>query len=277
MTRSPYLCRCAPALLGVFCTFAVLTIANSSERQAHGQSDAATKGLEIAKEASRRDDGFGDSQALLTMAMTIQGGQTINREMRQKVLEVEGDGDKIMMVFDRPRDLKGTAILTFTHKREPDEQWVYLPALKRVKRISSADRSGPFMGSEFAYEDLSSQEVEKYSYLYLRDEEWDGQLCFVVERTPIDPNSGYTRQITWIDQQEYRPLRVDYYDRKNELLKTMTASNFSQYLNQYWRPAEMVMYNHQNGKQTSLLFSDYNFRVGTRESDFTPNALTRAR
>ena len=110
-------------------------------------------------------------------------GELSRREMRQMSLEVPTDGDKNIMVFDRPRDLKGTAILTFTHKTTPDEQWLYLPALKRVKRISSADKSGPFMGSEFAYEDLSSQEVEKYVYRYLRDESLEGELCFVVERT----------------------------------------------------------------------------------------------
>ena len=74
------------------------------------------------------------------------------------------------MVFDEPRDVKGTAMLTYSHILEPDEQWMFLPALKRVKRISSVNKSGPFMGSEFAFEDFSGQEVGKYSYLWLRDE-----------------------------------------------------------------------------------------------------------
>jgi outer membrane lipoprotein-sorting protein len=245
---------------------------------AEGELDnAAAKGLEIAREASRRDDGFGDTTALLSMIMETSNTQTISREMRQKVLEVADDGDKIIMVFDRPRDLKGTAILTFTHKIEPDEQWLFLPALKRVKRISSADRSGPFMGSEFAYEDLSSQEVEKYRYKYLQDEPCNDQVCFVVERTPVDPKSGYTRQVTWVDQDEYRLQRVDYYDRKNELLKTMTASGYQQFLERYWRPGELLMTNHQTGKSTTLRFTDYRFRVGLKDSDFSPNALSRIR
>jgi outer membrane lipoprotein-sorting protein len=245
--------------------------------QAESGAEGIDKGLEIATEASRRDAGFGDTEALLTMLMETSNSQTISREMRQMVLEMQDDGDKIIMVFDRPRDLKGTAILTFTHKTEPDEQWLFLPALKRVKRISSADRSGPFMGSEFAYEDLSSQEVEKYRYTYLRDELFNDQMCFVVERIPVDPKSGYTRQVTWVDQQEYRLQRVDYYDRKNELLKTMTASDYQQFLERYWRPGEMVMVNHQTGKSTTLRFSEYQFRVGLRDSDFSPNALSRIR
>jgi outer membrane lipoprotein-sorting protein len=237
----------------------------------------ADKGLAIAIEADRRDTGFADTKVDLTMLIAISADSTISREMRQMVLEVEDDGDKSIMVFDRPRDLKGTAILTYTHKSADDEQWLYLPALKRVKRISSADKSGPFMGSEFAYEDLSSQEVEKYSYKYLRDEVIDSEPCFVIERIPMDENSGYTRQVTWVDQSEYRLRRVDYYDRKNSLLKTMVPAAYQQHLDRYWRPEEMLMTNHQTGKSTTLRFKNYLFRTGLQQSDFTPSALSRIR
>lgn len=235
------------------------------------------KGLAIAIESDRRDNGFGDTTVDLTMLIASSPDSVTSREMRQMVLEVADDGDKSIMVFDRPRDLKGTAILTFTHKSDVDEQWLYLPALKRVKRISSADKSGPFMGSEFAYEDLSSQEVEKYSYKYLRDEDIDGELCFVVERIPTDKNSGYTRQITWVDQSQYRLQRVDYYDRKNALLKSMAPANYRQYMDRYWRPGEMIMTNHQTGKSTTLKFRDYQFRTGLQDSDFSPSAISRIR
>ncbi len=235
------------------------------------------KGMAIAIEADRRDSGFGDSTVDLTMLIASASGDIVTREMRQMVLEVANDGDKSIMVFDRPRDLKGTAILTFTHKSGDDEQWLYLPALKRVKRISSADKSGPFMGSEFAYEDLSSQEVEKYRYRYLRDDAIDGTPCFVVERVPVDKNSGYTRQLTWVDQDEYRLQRVDYYDRKDSLLKSMRPVGYQQYLDRYWRPSEMVMSNHQTGKSTTLKFGNYQFRTGARDADFTPSAIARIR
>ena len=235
------------------------------------------KGLAIATEADRRENGFGDSTVDLTMLIALSPDDISRREMRQMSLEVADDGDKSIMVFDRPRDLKGTAILTFTHKTAPDEQWLYLPALKRVKRISSADKSGPFMGSEFAYEDLSSQDIEKYSYKFLRDEPLGGELCFVVERIPTDKNSGYTKQITWVDQNEYRLQRVDYYDRKNTLLKTMVAADYQQYLDRYWRPLEMVMTNHQTGKSTTLQYQNYQFRTGLQDSNFNPSAISRIR
>lgn len=235
------------------------------------------KGMRIAVEADQRNNGFGDSMADLTMLIAASQENVISREMRQMSLEVAGDGDKSIMVFDRPRDLKGTAILTFSHKTEADEQWLYLPALKRVKRISSTDKSGPFMGSEFAFEDLSSQEVEKYSYKFLRDESIDGEATYVVERIPTDKYSGYSRQVAWVDQQEYRQLRVDYYDRKDTLLKTMIATDYQKYLDSYWRPGTLTMTNHQTGKSTTLKFDNYQFRTGLQDSDFSPSAISRIR
>jgi outer membrane lipoprotein-sorting protein len=245
--------------------------------QSPASEPAEEKGLTIAIAADQRDAGFSDSTVDLTMLLNISKTEQVTREMRQMTLEVDGDGDKSIMVFDRPRDLKGAAILTFTHKVGSDDQWLYLPALKRVKRISSADKSGPFMGSEFAYEDLASQEVEKYSYTYLRDEIQDEELSFVVERIPVDKKSGYTRQVTWIDQNEYRLRRVDYYDRKGDLLKTMNMVGYQQYLDHYWRPDEMHMTNHQTGKSTILKFNNYQFRVGLADKDFSRGALPRIR
>ena len=162
------------------------------------------KGLAIAVEADRRDLGWNDSTSSLTMLLRNRQGDESLRFIRVRNLEVEGDGDKGLTIFDEPRDVKGTAFLTFTHKTGPDDQWLYLPALKRVKRISSKNKSGPFMGSEFAYEDISSNEVEKYTYKYLRDEACGELQCFVVERYPVDPNSGYTRHVAWLDKDEYR-------------------------------------------------------------------------
>lgn len=240
-------------------------------------ANPSDKGLAIALAANQADQGFGDTKANLTMFLQLSPDERIAREMRQLTLEVQDDGDKGILVFDRPRDLKGTAILTYTHRRGVDDQWLYLPALKRVKRISSADKSGPFMGSEFAYEDLASQEVEKYTYIYLRDEMIDGEPCFVVERTPADAKSGYARQVAWYDQSEYRLQQVEYYDRKNALLKTMRMVGYKQYLEKYWRPNEMHMSNHQTGKSTVLQFENYQFRTGLDDQDFNRNALSRIR
>ena len=235
------------------------------------------RGLQIATEADRRDDGFGDTTVIMQMTLRNKNGDERTRQMHSRSLEVADDGDKSLIVFDDPADVKGTALLTFSHKVGQDDQWLWLPALKRVKRISSSNKSGPFVGSEFAYEDLSSQEVEKYTYKYLRDDTMDGMDFFVVERYPVDKKSGYTRQIAWIDQEHYRAHKVEFYDRKKSLLKTLTSSEFEQYLDQFWRPLRMEMINHQTGKSTLLTFRDYVFQNGLADSDFTRNTLQKAR
>lgn len=238
---------------------------------------AEEKGLAIAIEADRRDTGFGDTTAKMVMILSDRLGRTSKRFIRFKTLEVEGDGDKALSIFDKPRDIRGTAMLTFSHAVKPDDQWMYLPALKRVKRISSKNKSGPFMGSEFAFEDLGSQEVEKYTYKWLRDETLEGVECFVVERRPAYKYSGYTRQEVWIDKAEYRAMKAVYYDRKNSLLKTQTFAGYKQYLDQFWRAETMNMVNHQTGKSTRLEWRDYRFRVGLQDRDFNRNSLKRAR
>lgn len=235
------------------------------------------KGLAIAVEADKRDNGFGDSTADMTMELRNKQGDTSVRHIRIKTLEVIGDGDKSMSIFDEPADVKGTAFLTFSHAIESDEQWMYLPSIKRVKRINSKNKSGPFMGSEFAFEDIGSQEVEKYTYKYLRDENLNGVECFVIERIPAYEHSGYTRQVGWINKTEYRPEKIAYYDRKNILLKTLTYSGYQKYLDQYWRADQLQMENHQNEKSTLLKWSNYQFRTGLDEKDFNHNSLQRAK
>ena len=236
------------------------------------------KGLAIVTEADRRDTNYGNSTAHMLMVLKNRHGQESRREIRMKNLEVINDGDKSLTIFDSPKDVKGTAFLNYTHKMGDDDQWLYLPALKRVKRISSRNKSGSFMGSEFSYEDISSQEIEKYTYKWLREEEYEGMDCFVTERAPVDKkNSGYSRQVVWIDKQEYRTWQVQYYDRKNEHLKTLTMKNYKQYKDKFWRALEMHMANHQTGKSTLLQFTDYKFMVDLNDDDFSKNSLQRLR
>jgi hypothetical protein len=101
--------------------------------------------------------------------------------------------------------------------------------------------------------------------------------CFVFERYPTYKNSGYTRQVVWLDKKEYRMLKIDFYDRKNSLLKTQTFRGYHQYLDKFWYPDEMFMQNHQNGKSTLLKWSEYKFKKGFKDRDFNKNSLKRAR
>lgn len=263
--------------LAIGMLLAAIATAGAQETSVTGVSDPEARGLSIAVEADRRDTGFGDLTAELVMILRNRHGQESRRDVRIRTLEVEGDGDKSLSIFDRPRDVEGTAFLSFSHATGNDDQWLYLPALKRVKRISTSNKSGPFMGSEFSYEDISSQEVEEYTYRWLRDEQLDGADTYVVEQIPVDRNSGYSRLVTWVDKAEFRPLKVEFYDRRDSLLKTLTYSGYNQYLGQYWRADRMSMENHQTGKSTVLEWTGYQFRTGLTDRDFDQNSLKRAR
>ena len=234
---------------------------------------AEERGLEIAKAADLADQGFVSTIVELQMTLKNKNGQTSERSLSNRILELTEDGDKSLIVFNSPKDVKGTATLTYTHKIGADDQWLYLPSIKRVKRISSNNKSGPFVGSEFAYEDLSSQEVEKYTYKFLKAE---GSMLFV-EQDPVDPKSGYTRRIaTYNKDKGYRLEKVEFYDRKNALLKTLTYSDYQLYKNKFWRAGTMNMVNHQSNKETLLNFSDYQFDADLSDDDFTQVALQRA-
>lgn len=244
-----------------------------------GSEDPVSKGEAIAREAERRDLGFSDTQAVLVMILEDRRGETRERRLRISTLENpdQNEGDKSLVVFDEPRDIEGTALLSYAHILEPDDQWLFLPALKRVKRISSINKSGSFVGSEFAYEDITGQEFGKYSYRWLREERCGDLECFVVVRRPLYDNSGYSKLVTWYDKNAYRIQRVDYYDRDGELLKTLMLSDYRQYKGQFWRAHELIMDNYLTGKTTRLRYERYEFGTGLTERDFSQGALKRVR
>ncbi len=232
------------------------------------------RGLEIAREADRRDQGWGNFSADLTMVLRNRAGETSVRRIRAFNLEVPEDGDKSLLVFHSPADVAGTKFLTFSHKRGDDDQWLYLPALKRVKRISAANKGGAFMGSEFSYEDMGAPELEKFTYRWLRDDDYKGRRVFVIERVPVDRHSLYSRQVVWIDQEFYIPWKVAYYNRRGDHLKTLTYHKYKHYLGRYWRPGRMLMVNHRNGKATALVWQHYRFRDPAIDGDrFDPQRL----
>ncbi len=234
-------------------------------------------GLEIAKQAKVRDLGWNDSQSEMVMTLRNKKGQEVVRNMRNKSLEVVGDGDKGLTIFDTPADVRGTAFLSFSHIVGSDDQWIFLPALKRVKRIASRNKSGPFLGSEFAFEDLSSFEVEKNTYNLLREELLNGMPVFVIEMRPVDKYSGYTKMVARIDKEHYRVHQIDFYDKRDTHLKTLKIADYKLYKNKYWRADKQFMVNHKTGKSTDLEIKDLKFDVSLSDADFNENRLQRAR
>lgn len=235
------------------------------------------KGFEIAARSDRSDRGFGDSEVALQMILRNAAGRETIRNLSLRTLEIpdEAIGDKSTIVFELPADINGTALLSHAKILDPDDQWIYLPALKRVKRISSVNKSGPFMGSEFAFEDLTASELNKYKYKYVRSEACGSLQCDVVERYPQYEYSGYTRQLSWIDRDVYQIRKIEFYERRGDLLKTLTIDDYRQYPNTIWRAHHFLMENHQTGKSTELVYSDYSFMTGLKNSDFQKSILRK--
>jgi hypothetical protein len=237
-----------------------------------GASTPAEQGLAIAQRADKANQGFVAERSRLTMELVNAHGDVTTRRMVIETLEGKDDGDRSRAVFEWPADVKGTKMLTFTHKRGDDDQWLYLPAVKRVKRISSNNKSGSFMGSEFAYEDLASAEVEKFSYKLLAEPALEGRACWQIERIPVDKNSGYGRQVMWMDKEYLNPLRIEYYDRKNELLKTAAFSGYRKH-GQLWRFGKIEMNNVQTKKRSLLTWNERQLGAKLEPAAFDSAAL----
>ena len=243
-----------------------------------GAQDSAARGLAIAREAEKRDLGWGDSQVALTMILQDRKGNTRQRKLRILAFEVPGEsgGDKSITIFDTPADLKGTILLTHARLQD-DDQWLYLPSLKRVKRISSSNKTGAFFGSEFAYEDISAPEIGKFRYNFVGQNPCGRLTCFVVERTPTYRNSGYSKQVTYYDTSAYRPQQIDYYDRKGKLMKVLTFSGYKKYAGKFWRAATYTMKNLKTGKTTVLKYGGWKFRTGLGTAYFDKANLRNIR
>lgn len=237
------------------------------------------KGFEIAARSDRTDLGFNDSDVKLKMVLRNAAGQESTRSLRITTLEKpdESVGDKSLVQFSTPRDIEGTALLSHAKILDPDDQWLFLPALKRVKRISSSNKSGPFVGSEFAFEDFTAIELNKFNYTYLRSEPCGELTCDVVERIPRYENSGYTKQISWVDQTDYQIRQVEFYDRRGDLLKVLTMEDYQKYDNNIWRAHTLHMKNVQTNKETQLKYESYSFNTGLDNNDFVKGRLSRLR
>ncbi len=240
--------------------------------------DSALTGRSIFEAYDERTSGFVDMTVELEMVLRSKTGNQTRRLLSFKEMETEGDRNLSIIVFDAPRAIQGAGLLSHTRPGAADDQWLYLPATRRVKKVASRNKSGPFMGSEFAYEDLSSLEIDQFDYELLGTQACGELVCWQVERRPLDEYSGYLRHVVLLDQQHFRLQRIDYYNRKGELAKTALMSDYQQFANGQWRAARMHMSNHLSGKSTELVWRDFRFNQNLlAERDFTTNALKRAR
>lgn len=234
----------------------------------------AEKGFDIMKKAEDFNNGFLGESSKMQMLLINAHGDKVERKMQSKITETKDDGDKSVITFLWPADVKGTKMLTWTHKKTDDDQWLYLPALKRVKRINSRNKTGSFMGSEFSYEDLGSQEVEKYTYKFVKEDKLNDRKVWIIERTSVEKNSGYSKEVVYMDQEYQNPVKIEYYDRKKELLKVSNFTDYKKY-GKYWRFNKIEVKNVQTKKSSVLTWQDRELNQKYSESDFNQARLKR--
>jgi hypothetical protein len=232
---------------------------------------AALTNLEVAQKSEDVMSGFKDSTSKMQMTLINAAGQEKKRTMKMKVLEGESE-DKSLMEFITPADVKGTKFLSYEHVNKDDDQWLYLPALKRVKRIASKNKSGAFMGSEFSYEDLSAFNIKKYKYE--EGEASDVNGVYILSSVPVSKYSGYTKLVSFIDAKTFLAQKIEYYDRKRELLKVATFEDYKNF-NIVYRIGKITMKNIQNDKTTILVWSNESINQGLKSKDFHKRYLKK--
>lgn len=264
--------------VAIVCCAVLVIVLVGFLQAARAQTDVE-QGRAIFVAREKLDTGYVDQQVSMDMTLRSNSGREASRRIKIMQLEGEpGQGDKVLIVFEAPADIKGTALLT--HEAlgvSDDQQWLYLPAYKRVKRIAATNRSGRFVGTEFSYEDLSGDKLEDFDYRYLGEEEHDGQRLHKVERIPLSANSEYSRQVTWVNSDNHQVVRAFLYDKQGTHLKTLEATDWTQYQERFWRAHTMVMTHIPSGRSTLLKTSKYEFGVGSSDKDYSPSALKRIR
>lgn len=228
--------------------------------------------LDIERKADEMQAGYVGETRKMTLTLINADGQESQRKLDFWGFEEPDRHDKTIVKFTYPPDIKGTALLTYEKGVEDDDQWLYLPSLKRAKRIASSNKSGSFVGSEFAYEDLVVRQFEKYNFKYIGDDTVNGKDCYVMERTPKNQTSGYSKVLRWRYKDNLQEAKSEYYDRKGELLKERFMDGHHQ-IEGFWRSTKITVKNVQTGKGSVLSFDDIKLKVPQDESQFSVRAL----
>lgn len=217
-----------------------------------------------------------------TMILINDRGQTRERKSTTLTkLQKNGIDSKLLVKFLSPADIKGTGFLQVEHSGADDDQWIYLPALKKTRRLVANNKKDSFVGSDFSYGDILLPKVEFYKHALLRAEALDGQDCYVVESVPRDDNvkrdSGYSKKFTWVRKDNFLEVKVEYYDVNGRLLKTQNVSGHTlvEPDTQRWVALRREMVNHQTEHKTIFTFDRIEPGVPVADDAFTTRSIER--
>ena len=231
-------------------------------------------GKEIIEKVYYRNDGD-DRKGELTMTLVNSRGDQRVREIRQFNKDF-GSTEKKIMFFLSPADVRNTSFMNWSYDDESkdDDQWIYLPALRKVKRISSDSKSDYFMGSDFTYDDLGERHPNEDNHKLLRTEIIDGEECYVVESTPKDPDYMYSKTVTWIIKDKWIGLQKKFYDEDGDNLKILKVQEYER-LSGIWVIMHSVMENVQKEHKTIMEYRDVEINTGIPSNYFTERMMTR--
>ncbi len=236
---------------------------------------AGVTGFTLEEKQDKMQSGYIGETREMTLTLVSPHGEESVRKLRFEGFEGSNRRDKTLVRFSYPADMKGATLLTHEHGDSDDDQWLYLPAVKRIKRIATTNQSGSFMGSEFSYEDMVVRQLDKYEFRYIGDETIDGKDCNVIERVPKNKNSGYSRVVRWRMKDNLQELRSDYYDRKGELLKRRDMQGHH-LVDGFWRVKRIVVTNMQTNRKSYLSFDDVKLKVNLAAERFSVQEFNAA-
>ncbi|TVQ16158.1 MAG: outer membrane lipoprotein-sorting protein [Bacteroidetes bacterium] len=254
--------------LNVIISAALLALAISTTNGLKAQPN----GQKIMEDAYHLPKGE-DMQGELTMTLVNRQGEQRVRNLRQYSKDY-GDVEKKIMFFLSPADVRGTSFMSWSYTDgRDDDQWIYLPALRRVRRISSDGKGDYFMGSDFTYDDLGDRHPDEDNHRLVREENLNGKACYVVESTPKDTDYMYSKTITWVMKDSNLGLKREFYDDRGRLLKILQIKQFEK-IDGYWTILETEMKNVQNNHTTHMKFSNVQYNQGIPDRKFTERSMT---
>lgn len=214
-----------------------------------------------------------DTQGELTMTLINNRGEQRVRNLFQ-FIKNDDKVEKKIMFFLSPADVRNTSFMNWSYTDgRADDQWIYLPALRRVRRISSDSKGDYFMGSDFTYDDLGDRHPNLDTHKILREETIDGKACYVVESVPKDANYMYSKTITWVMKDNFLGLKREFYDDRGRLLKTLSLKNYER-ISGFWTILEVEMQNVQRNHRTNMKFTNVKKNQGIPDSKFSERSMT---
>jgi len=222
------------------------------------------------------------SEAVVSMRIVSEKGEVRDRKLALATkLYDGGKTEKRIYRFSAPPDVAGTGVLVFDYESVPDDIWVYLPGLRKTRRILSSQRSQSFMGSEFSYADLNIPATSDFDYKVVRDEAVGADMCWVIDVLPkVDATreaEGYSKKTYWIDQEKFTLRKAVFYDAQGRLLKELVsdAIELVDAKNKRYRSMRMEMTNKQNGRRSIFESEKFVFSPKAKDEYFTPAYLER--